>query len=143
MASLKLEDFSDRELLFAFEDHADEDGLVTSQGLAEGLGLNEAPTRNVAIRLSWLKRYGVVYRDQDANAWGLTEIGRRVLHGGLTTAQRRALGNVDDDDLFAIMSEVGGKIMGAHAEAAILTERQWRYNFAQRKREARMAGRFM
>jgi hypothetical protein len=63
--SLRLEEFSDRELLFAFEEHADANGTISSRELSDGLSLSglKNPHMNVAIRLGWLKRYGIVYRD--------------------------------------------------------------------------------
>jgi hypothetical protein len=136
MASLRLEDFSDRELLFALEDFAGEDGLVSSQALAEGLGINalKHPVQSVAIRLSWLKRYGVVRRDEESGMWGLTSAGESIMHGDLTKAQSRLLDNIDADRLFAVMHAVGGKLGSANAEAAKMAEREWRYNLAARKR---------
>lgn len=140
MATLKLEDFSDRELLWALEDHADGDGTVSSVALAEGLGLKQGPNdfkrpaQNVAIRLSWLKRYGVVYRDADTMRWGLTTVGQSLLHGKLTAAEARALRDMNPEKLLVVMQEIGGVMKTAKAEAAKMAERDWRYTLAQRKR---------
>lgn len=141
--ALTLEEFSDRELLFALEEHADGDGLVSSQDLAEGLGLNERlkhATQSVAIRLSWMKRYGVVRRDDDTGRWGLTPAGERVIHGTLRATQRRALDDLDDERLWAAMQLMGNRMINAQGEAAILAARQWRYAIAERKRNR--GGRF-
>lgn len=136
MASLKLEDFSDRELLYALEDYADSDGLVSSQALAEGLGLKtlKHPVQSIAIRLSWLKRYGVVRRVEETGQWGLTSVGESIMHGDLSNAQERLLANVEPDRLFAIMHAVGGHLSAASPEAATMASREWRYNLAARKR---------
>jgi hypothetical protein len=136
VASLKLEDFSDHELLYALEDHADADGLVSSEALANGLGLTglEHPTQNVAIRLSWLKRYGIVYRDEDTGRWGYTPVGRNLMHGRLTAAQKRMLDGMDPDAMLTLVQAVGGKIVTAHREAATMAAREWKYNLAARRR---------
>ena len=63
-------------------------------------------------------------------------IGERVMHGRLTAGQKRTLDNLDGDDLVMVMQSLGGKVMGAHAEAAKMAEREWRYSLAQRKRKA-------
>lgn len=137
--SLKLEEFSDRELLFAFEEHADAEGTITSHELADGLGLVASdglkhPHQNVAVRLSWLKRYGVLYRDPATARWGLTPAGHRVIHGGLKAGQKRALTEFDEDALFAAVELMGRRMVDAHSEAATMAQRQWRYSLAERKR---------
>ena len=139
MASLKLEDFSDRELLYALEEHADGDGLCSSQELAEGLGLGKAsglkhPNQNVAIRLSWLKRYGVVYRDEESKRWGLTPVGQRILHSKLKAAERRALEDLDPEKLLVVMKEIGATMLTAGDEAMTMATRDFRYTTAARKR---------
>src|SRR5262245_10494621 len=115
MASLKLEDFSDPELLAALEDYADGDGLVSTHALAEGLNLRtlKHPVQSIAIRLSWLKRYGIVYRDEEGR-WGLTPTGAGIVHAKLTAGQRRALGNVDPDEMFAVVHAMGSHLQMAH-----------------------------
>jgi hypothetical protein len=101
--SLKLEDFADHELLYALEEHADADGTISSSELADALGLAglEHPTNNVSSRLAWLKRYGIVYRDEDTKRWGFTPVGMNLMHGRLTAAQTRMLDNLDPDMLLS------------------------------------------
>jgi DNA-binding IclR family transcriptional regulator len=137
--ALTLEEFSDRELLFALEEHADGDGLVSSQALAEGLGLVSQngfkhPGRNVAVRLSWLKRYGVVHRDDETHRWGLTPVGYRLMHGSLRKAENRMLEDIDDERMFAVMERVGSNLLRSGDEAATMVARHWRYSMAARKR---------
>ena len=141
--SLTLEEFSDRELLFAFEEHADGDGTISSHELADGLGLRPSdngngglkhPHQNIAVRLTWLKRYGVLYRDPQTKRWAMTEVGARMMHGKLRAAERRIVGDVDEDRLYAVMSEIGRSVLTAHDEAATMVARHWRYTMAERKR---------
>lgn len=137
--SLTLEEFSDRELLFALEENLDGDGLVSSADLVEAMGLASSkdlkhPTQNVAIRLSWLKRYGVVMRDPQTKRWGLTAAGFRLMHGSLRAAERRMLDDLDDERLYAVMQMVGANLGRAQDEAATMVARQWRYSLAERKR---------
>jgi hypothetical protein len=135
--SLTLEEFSDRELLFAFEEHADANGTISSRELSEGLSLSglKNPHMNVAIRLGWLKRYGIVYRDSDTGRWALTTAGTRLLHGGLRKRESNALEEMEEYSLLAAMDLFGARIIGAGGEAATMASRQWRYAIAQRKRK--------
>jgi hypothetical protein len=140
--ALTLEDFSDRELLFALEEHADANGTITSHELAEGIGLTVSnglkhPHMNVAIRLGWLKRFGVVYRDADTHRWGLTPIGSRALHQGLRAREEKALTEFNDEALFRAVELMGARMLSARGEFATLAQRQWRYSLAQRKRRSR------
>jgi hypothetical protein len=135
--SLRLEEFSDRELLFAFEEHADANGTISSRELSDGLSLSglKNPHMNVAIRLGWLKRYGIVYRDSDTGRWALTTAGTRLLHGGLRKRESNALEEMEEHSLLAAMDLFGARIIGAGGEAATMASRQWRYAIAQRKRK--------
>lgn len=134
--SLKLEEFSDRELLFALEEFSDDEGLATSQAIADGLGFQPQPGlrhphQNIAVRLGWLKRYGVVHRE--GKRWGLTEVGYRLMHGTLRASERKVLDNLDGDRLYAVMQEIGAHMITTGDEAATMVHRSWRHSMAQRK----------
>jgi hypothetical protein len=137
--ALTLEEFSDRELLFAFEEHADANGTISSRELSDGLSLSglKNPHMNVAIRLGWLKRYGIVYRDPDTGRWALTTAGTRLLHGGLRKRESSVLEGMEEHSLLAAMDLFGARIIGAGGEAATMASRQWRYAVAQRKARTR------
>ena len=137
--SLTLEEFSDRELLFALEENLDGDGLVSSAALAEAMGLGDSrglkhPAQNVAVRLSWLKRYGVVHRDKETGKWGLTPPGFRIIHGSLRASETKMLTDIDDERLFAVMQMVGSSMLRSGDEAATMVARHWRFSLAERKR---------
>lgn len=101
MSSLKLLDFSDRELLARLDDISDDEGYATSRELAEALGLtDENGTFCVAQRMSWLRRYGAVERDAETNpaknrGWKMSEIGRLANASALKARQRMSLESLD------------------------------------------------
>lgn len=137
--SLTLEEFSDRELLFALEEHGDNLGSVSSRELAEGLGLRPTddlkhPHQNVAIRLSWLRRYGVVHRDAETKRWSLTDVGYALMHTDLRAPERRLMADLDPNRLYAVMQEMTRSVVAAPDEAATMVSRHWRYSLAERKR---------
>ena len=133
--ALTLEDFSDRELLWALEENAP-DGYISSGDLADALGMSslENPTRNVAVRLGWLKRYGIVERHEDGVRWGLTRAGDALINARLDQAEAKALDDLDPDKLLIVMQRVGSTMAHAGAEAATMAQRDFRNATASRKR---------
>lgn len=136
--SFSLYDLSDRELLFRLNDIADNRGLATSEELADALGIKGVIPRNVAIRLSWLKRFGAVnnrdtYRVSEetgqrykVKAWYLTSAGERLIFGQLTAAQKRSLENIDSESLVETMAVLSGRYRDVNPLGRTLLARQWR-----------------
>jgi hypothetical protein len=137
--ALRLEEFSDRELLFALEEHSDANGTISSRELADGLGLSglKNPHQNIAVRLGWLRRYGIVFRHEDSNRWALTTAGMRLLHGGLRKRETTIFEEMEEHSLLAAMDLFGARVINAGGEAATMAQRQWRYAVAQRKAQRR------
>jgi hypothetical protein len=144
LPSLKLEDYSDVELLGLMRDLTDSDGLVTAAAIAESLGsagkeLQHA-SRNVSIRLSWLKRYGVVDTDtmevegRKVGAWRLTGEGEMLVTGKLAARQREQLEQMSEQNLLALARTFGTRFVRANGTAAKMMEREMRYSVATRKR---------
>jgi hypothetical protein len=124
--SLRLEEFSDR----------DNEGAITSGELAESMGLRPTkalphPERNIASRLAWLRRYGVVARTEDKR-WMLNDVGERLLHASLKKGEQKVLDGFDEDELLVVVASLGDRIASAHDEHATMAVRQWRHNLAQR-----------
>lgn len=144
-AHLRLDEFSDRELLLALDDAADEEGFATSREIAAHVGLPGAdPHRSVACRLSWLVRFGAVTReiarDEAGNIrvrrsgevvhtqrWTMTEIGRALAFGSLRQRDLTALDRLDDAALLDLTSYVAGRSGGADPTTAKLVTREWKY----------------
>lgn len=135
--SLTLYDLNDRELLYRLDDVADADGGATSEEIARALGLTGVEARNVAQRLSWLRRYGAVEarqaerRDDDGTlmkvkVWHLTDDGERFVFGHMNQRQRASFEKLDDAamlDLTELMTE-RYQVLAA-STAGNLIRRQW------------------
>jgi hypothetical protein len=133
--SLKLTEFEDFEFLHHLEEQADTDGWTSTDALAAVLGLDvKYPVRNVGSRCGWLRRLGVLERDEERGAsfYRLTPIGRQLLHGKLTKAQEKAL-TAGDGRLLALTRALSGQLESTAAEGAALMHRQWRYSYARRR----------
>lgn len=144
MPSLKLEDYSDHELLALVNDLSDGTGFVTSGAIAEALGQAgddlKSPTRNVSIRLAWLKRYGVMETAEEeidgkrTRGWRVTHEGAALLSGSLRKAQQEALEGLTEDRVFALARVFGQRFVNSGGMAAKMMEREFRYATGARKR---------
>lgn len=152
--SLRLLDFSDKEIAAIVADVREVDGWASRTAIANVIfpfvGNGNAKRakhaiRCVAIRLAWLRRYGVVekmpveeqrHADRDANDsfWGLTAEGETFLRGRLTVQQERLLRSVGDDRLVQVVATITDRYVGAHQTAAHLLRREWLYGISRRSR---------
>lgn len=151
MDHLRLEDLSDREFLLIVADVAAEDGgWADSLQIADRIGISgEHPRRTVAVRLSWLARWGAVQReharDESGNLryhrdgrvmhtqrWQLTGIGHDLAVGELRKGLANALDRAGDDQMLLLARWVGRRHM--NSTAAKLTEREWRREALLRRR---------
>lgn len=127
MESLRLLDFSDRELLFVIYENLDDKGWAHSALLAEKLGLKtDKPAQCVGSRLSWLRRYGVVEHG-GPNMWRLTPVGEVLMHGDLSREQQEQIKAVKPDQLIMLTRALTKRVQKARSEAGHLVRREWRF----------------
>lgn len=144
--SLKLEEFSDRELLYLLTDVANHEGWSAAKDIAERISPGSPPERNVTVRLSWLKRYGVLDNEDHKpeegprfKRWRLTTAGDQFMRGRLTAGQVRALESLSEGSLLLATSRLASRLSDASPQAATMMGREWRHGAAQR--QGRWAGR--
>jgi hypothetical protein len=127
--SLALGDLSDIALLNMLDEAADtEDGTASSHDVAAMIELDsEHPARNVAIRLSHLRRMGAV--DYEDGRWRLTREGEQVVRASLTQAQERALERIDDAQAFDVAHRVGMRLERLTATQRAMVKREMAYAF--------------
>jgi len=152
LESLRITDYSDREVLLIVKDLADPDGWVLAEDVGGAIGIVQDHRRRAAAqRLSWLQRYGAVEREhlRDAETgelayrthhgepypkwgqrWRLTDMGEQMADGKLRAPQQRALDGLTDAQLLLAMRHVSSR--ARVADGAKLIEREWRYQWAQR-----------
>jgi hypothetical protein len=150
LESLRLIDLSDREVLLVVADVADDDGWAYAYDVAERLGVADAYRRRAgAQRLSWLKRYGAVEREHEADEhgnlmyvagdphrprygqrWRLTATGEALASGRLRAAQQRAVDDADEAQLLLVARIVAERARASSSSAAAkLIEREWRHRW--------------
>lgn len=150
LTSLTLLDLSDRELLLILRDVADGGGWATAVDIAERLGLQgEHPHRSVAVRLSWLKRYGAVEREHERHPetgvllyrgekpvytqrWKMTDVGLQMAAGKLTKTQQAALDRLGDPQMLMTMRWLSQRVVGSSPTVGKLMDREYRYGIGRR-----------
>jgi hypothetical protein len=149
MKSLKLEDFSDRELLLIIHDVRDAEGWSTAKDVAERIDIEHPrPWVPVASRLGWLRRFGATERefmwDEFGNPmytakgeirytqrWRLTEAGLAVAHGNINSRQQEQLERFKDDQLLLVTRWLAERQRNGDGVAAALVRREWKHGLAQ------------
>lgn len=131
MESLKLTDYSDRELLFLIQDVADKDGWVTTEGLAAALDLNHPnPIQCVGTRMGWMARFGIVEKGR-AHTWRLSHVGYAVMRAGLNKGAVNAMGSTKDEALLELTHKLTDRYASTAPEVATLMRREWRWGMAR------------
>lgn len=101
---LSLYDFRDLDLLLKIAEEGDNDGGVTTAEIAEALGTKDI--HNVSSRFAWMKRYGMLERDEKTGAWYMTQGAKRVMAARIKAAASRQLETLPDETMVDVMSHV-------------------------------------
>lgn len=126
LASLRLQEYPDAELLAIVNDMADGDGWSTSEAIAAQIGIDAKHARQcVGSRLSWLRRWGYVERHPEIPAWQVSPLGNALLGGKLTKTARGIIERMNDADrvLFTRLLASTSRAAGASSKAY---EREWK-----------------
>lgn len=129
MAHLTLYDFRDLDLMLASAEAADEDGYLSTEDLAQQLGM-EGDMRAVAMRLAWMRRYGVYGFDENRRRWRLTRAGERHIEAKQLAAASDVLEAVPDAALIDVMAHVTSRFRHGDAVTATLLRREFQYGTA-------------
>jgi hypothetical protein len=133
LSSLALAELSDRELLLLIVDLRDENGVVTTQQIAEKLDLSTArPKNSVGIRLAWMRRYGVVAYAPEGPGWVLTDVGERVAGGQLKNGQVSTIGGLLPEQGLDAAIELGRMYRRIGVSEAHMLRRGWQYGSGRR-----------
>jgi len=103
MASASLYAFRDLDLMLAIADRGDG---IDSHELADEIGLGDDGARAMSIRLSWMRRYGMVVWDDKRRMWTLSKAGERVTRAKARAAATRQIDSVPDESLVDVMAHV-------------------------------------
>jgi hypothetical protein len=122
-----LYDFRDADVMFRLAEEGDDEGWIETEYLAGALGFNGDHLRNVGIRLGWMRRYGMVERDEKRGLWRLSPGGQRVVQARLRAAAVRELEALPEEALIEAMSSVVQRYRFVDAMTAHLLRREFMY----------------
>jgi hypothetical protein len=126
MAHLTLYDFRDLDLMQMVADQANDQGQISTYDLAAALGMDE-DTHAVAMRLAWMRKYGVFGFDETARLWSLTRGGQRVIEANQQAASTPALEAVPDAALVDVMAHVTSRYRHGDSLTATLLRREFAF----------------
>lgn len=126
-----LYDFRDLDVMMKLRAEGNEDGWVETEALASAMGFDE-DRRPVGSRLSWMKRYGMIERDEQSGLWRLSPGGERVTEARLRANQKRSIETLPDESMIEVMANVAHRYRFADAMTAALLRREFLYGTAPR-----------
>ena len=131
LKSLKLLDYSDKELIGVVSDMVGPDGWARTNEVTKQLGLkHERPTQCVGARLAWLKRYGIV--EGGDRKWRLTPVGEVFLNGQLSKKASDALERMEAGELFTVTRFLARQQRNAAAPVGHMLRREWVHGTGRR-----------
>lgn len=131
--AFRLNEVSDRELLALLSDAAGLDGQASTDDVVKLAGLTtKHPKTNVGVRLGYMRKIGMLARDEETHGWYLTPLGERFVSGRLTKAQRSALETLNEGSAWVATEQLSALLREAGAEQATMMRRQWQHGWLQR-----------
>jgi len=122
-----LYDFRDIDLMHKIAENTNGRGIVAGD-LAELIGLEaEDGSRPVGIRLSWMKRYGMVAYDPDNKLWKLSKSGGRIVESQLRAPQFRVIENLPDESMVEVMAMVTSRFQRGETVLGHMLRREFMY----------------
>lgn len=103
MPSASLYEFRDLDLMLAI---AETEKGIEAIELAQAIGLGEEGSRAAAIRLSWMRRFGMVSYDENTRLWRLSNGGERVTNARLRAAAAKTIDTIPEEALVDVMAHV-------------------------------------
>jgi|SRR5262245_7173622 len=123
---LSLFDFRDLDLMMKLDEVAGASGCTTRE-LAEALGFKEEEIQSVAIRSSWMRRYGIFDFDKSRGLWTLAPGGERVVRAKMKAASAKSLDAVPDESMVDVMAHVTSRFRFADPVVATMLRREFMF----------------
>jgi hypothetical protein len=136
MQSLKLVDYSDRELLALVRDLQDREGWTSSTALLNRLGLDHpSPEQCVATRMGWMRRFGAVERHEKGGRYRLTPVGEVMVSGKLNSSTENTLNKIKPEQMLLVTKWLADRQKHSEETARTLIRREWQYGTHRPKQD--------
>ena len=130
MTRASLYDFRDTDIMHRLSEG---NGGVDSKEVAEMLGFGEEDGgRVVAVRLAWMRRYGMVAFDSEKRLWSLSPSGERVIQAQLKAPELRVVEKMPDEKMVEVMALVTSRFQRGEAMLAHMLRREFLYGTKRR-----------
>lgn len=140
MARMTMYDVRDLDLMLKIRDEQNDVGEITAEELAAALGIPD-DVRNVAIRLAWMRRYGMLTFNGERRGWSLAKGGERVVASKLKAAQATQIDALDDGQMVDVMAHVTTRYRYGDPLIATLLRREFAYGTAPLRAQQNGRGR--
>ena len=127
-----LYDFRDIDLMFKIREEANGSKGLTSHELADLLGFEEGDNRPIGIRLSWMKRYGMIAFDEGERLWNLSPSGLRVTDAHLKAREIKLLDQLPNESMVEVMAHVTSRYQHGKGMLAHMLRREFLYGTKRR-----------
>jgi hypothetical protein len=122
--SASLYEFRDLDLMMTLA----AEGELTSGEIAQKLGVD---THGVAVRSSWMRRFGMFEFDELRKVWTLSAGGQRVVQAKRRAALLQSVEDVPEESLVDIMSHVTARYRLGDPMTGHMLRREFAYGTAR------------
>jgi hypothetical protein len=129
--SASLYEYRDLDLMMTL--HAEGNGGMTSAQLADVLGISDG-AQGVAVRASWMRRFGMFDYDERSGLWSLSGGGLRVVEAKRRAALLRQVEDVPEEGLVDIMSHVTARFRLGDPMTAHMLRREFVFGTSPKSR---------
>jgi hypothetical protein len=126
---LTVYDFRDIDLMMKLADEGASG--ANAQDLSEALGMN-GDVRAIGMRLSWMKKFGMVAYDDKRHLWTVSGGGERVIESKARAAAMKSIDAVPDEQMVEVMSHVTARYRLGDPMVAHMLRREFQYGTAPR-----------
>ena len=123
-----LYDYRDLDLMLKIADVGDDEGWIETRQLAESLGVpDDEKSNGVGVRLAWMRKFGMLERDDERKLWRLSRGGERVADARVRAAAVKQIDSVPEEALIDVMAHVTARYRLGDQMMATMLRREFRY----------------
>jgi len=128
-----LYDFRDLDILLRLREAVNGDGKgIPVAELANLLGFEEGDNRPMAIRLAWMRHYGMVAYDEKEKLWSVSPGGDRVSQAHIKAPALKAVEAMPDEAAVELMAHVTSRYQRGEPMIAAMLRREFLYGTKRR-----------
>ena len=127
--SLSVYDFRDMDLMLHLRG-----APATAKQLSEALGLDDDGVRNVAVRVAWMRRFGMLDLDEKSRLWSLSDGGSRVIAAQHKAVAKNRIEKIPDEEMIEVMAHVTSRFRLGDPMTAAMLRREFQYGTSPKRR---------